>query len=121
MEGEMPRDQLVFTDPWIDLEGGREAMAYMEFLLKTAGGTVLGDNATTWPQDIINEFNDEHPFFSKNGSNPNLNFTNKEWVSGCSIGSITLAVKERLLVFPVVVRNKELAPFDIYFDQSDRF
>lgn len=117
----MPRDALVLTDPWINLEGGRDAMAYMEHLLKTAGGTSLGDDASSWPQDIINEFNDQHPFFSRNGSNPNLNFTNKDWVNGCSIGTITLAVKERLLVFPVVIRNQDLATFDIYYDQSDRY
>lgn len=91
---------------------------YLDYLYKHAD-IQLGEDASGWSQEIITTFNIQHPVIAKSGVKPFLSHSRKDWAQGCSIGAVTITMKGRALIFPVIIRYSKLAPFDVYYDQSD--
>ena len=81
-------------------------------------GKDLGGDTNLWIEKIRNAFSKEYPDFISQGK-PHFNFTHKDFANGVGVGGATITVGSRILLFPIIIRNKELAPFDTFYDQMD--
>lgn len=82
----------------------------------------LGENSSGWVGKIQSAFEQSHRELLKAGGEPSLSFSHKDFVRGYALGAITITVNSKYLVFPVVVRNGKLAPFDtVYVDKHWHF
>ena len=75
----------------------------------------LGDNPQLWFAKIYGAFEGQHPEALRPNSAPSLTFDKQDFVSGYALGAIRVAAGPNLMVFPVIVRDKKLAPFDLVF------
>lgn len=82
-------------------------------------GSSLGDDTSMWLESIKGEFKKEYPEITAK-STPHFAFTNKDFSEGAGTGSITVTVGDRILLFPIIIRDKDLAPFDTFYDQNDK-
>jgi hypothetical protein len=82
-------------------------------------GKDLGMDTNLWVEKIRNAFSKEYPDFIAQ-SKPHFNFTHKDFANGVGVGGVTITVGTRILLFPIIIRDKELAPFDVFYDQLDR-
>ena len=81
-------------------------------------GMNLGDNTDIWMEKIRNEFAKEYPDFVAQ-SKPHFNFTKKDFANGIGVGGVTITVGSRILLFPIIIKNSDLASFDTFYDQMD--
>lgn len=83
-------------------------------------GTNLGKDTQLWSQQIKVTFEKELSPLIRAGGKPFLNFTYKDLPKATALGGITITVGGRIMLFPVIVKDNELAPFDIFYDQLDK-
>ena len=82
-------------------------------------GNDLGPDTNIWMEKIRNTFSKEYPDFISQ-SKPHFNFTHKDFANGAGVGAVTITLGSRILMFPIIIRDKDLAPFDIFYDQMDQ-
>jgi len=81
-------------------------------------GKDLGTDTNLWVEKIRNAFSKEYPDFIAQGK-PHFNFTHKDFANGVGVGGVTITVGSRILLFPIIIRDSDLAPFDVFYDQLD--
>jgi hypothetical protein len=82
----------------------------------------LGDNPQIWVSKIRAIFEKQHPELIEAGGVPNIAFYKKDFVRGNAIGALTITVNTTYMIFPIVIREKALAPFDtVYVDKHWHF
>lgn len=82
-------------------------------------GKDLGADTNLWLDKIRNSFTKEYPDFISQ-SKPHFSFTHKDFANGAGVGAVTITLGSRILMFPIIIREKDLAPFDIFYDQMDQ-
>ena len=83
-------------------------------------GTNLGEDTSLWLQKIKSIFSREYPELLSSGSRPHFKFTHKDFPNGMAVGGVTITVGPRILLFPLIIKDRDVAPFDIFYDQEDR-
>jgi hypothetical protein len=83
-------------------------------------GAHLGKDTQLWTQQIKVIFEKENSPIIRAGGKPFLDYTYKDMAKGTAVGAVTITVGGRILMFPVVIKDNELAPFDNYYDQLDK-
>jgi len=83
-------------------------------------GADLGEDTSLWLQKIKNIFSKEYPELLSSGSRPHFKFTHKDFSNGMAVGGVTITVGARILLFPLVIKDRNVAPFDVFYDQEDR-
>ena len=81
-------------------------------------GVDLGSDTGLWMDKIRNSFTKEYANFTAH-SKPHFNFTQKDFANGIGLGGVTVTVGSRILLFPIIIRDNDLAPFDVFYDQMD--
>lgn len=84
-----------------------------------AGDYKLPEDPAQWNAAIQDALQSQHPETVKAGSNPHIIYKHSDWGSGCALGSVSIAVGKALVVFPVVIRYGNLAPFDMVYDHNE--
>ena len=82
-------------------------------------GKDLGTDTNLWLEKIRNSFTKEYPDFISQ-SKPHFSFTNKDFSKGAGVGAVTITLGSRILMFPIIIRDSDLAQFDIFYDQMDQ-
>lgn len=82
----------------------------------------LPEDPAQWNASIQDAIQSQLPSVVEVSSNPHIVYKNHDWGAKCALGSISLAVGETLLVFPVIIRYGQLAPFDVvYVHNTDKW
>lgn len=104
------------------LEGTRVFRKPLESFVKLAD-VELGENPQLWFAKIYGVFEAQHPeVYKRQDTIPSLTFSKQDFVSGYALGAMTVSSGQNLLVFPVIIRDGRLAPFDIvYVDGKLRY
>lgn len=85
-----------------------------EYLLKTANTDLSGD-VTTWMSKIRSAFEKQHPALISSGAHPYISFENKDMISGNAVGAVTATAHGTYMMFPMIIEEKVLAPFDVVY------
>lgn len=93
-----------------------EAPSYME---KMAGEN-LGEDTNLWLQKIRNAFDQQLMPLIRAGGKPYIKLTYKAFPSDAAVGGVTITIGGRIILFPIIIRDKILADFDTYYDQRDK-
>lgn len=83
-------------------------------LIKTAN-TALGNDVTTWMSKIRSSFEKQHPALVSAGAHPYITFENKDFVTGNAVGAITATAHGTYMMFPIIIEESVLAPFDVVY------
>lgn len=82
----------------------------------------LPEDPAQWNAAIQDAMETQLPEIAKAGGNPHIVYKHKDWGTLCAVGSMSLAPGGNLLVFPVVIRYGNLAPFDmVYVHNQDKW
>lgn len=75
----------------------------------------LGENSHLWFAKIYGAFEGQHPEVLRPDSAPSLTFDQQDFGKGFALGAVSVGAGPNLLIFPVIIRNNKLAPFDLVF------
>lgn len=87
-------------------------------LLKTAN-VDLGTDVTTWMSKIRSAFEKQHPQLIQAGAHPSITFENKDLVTGNAYGALTATAHGTYMMFPMIIEDNVLAPFDVVYVKGD--
>lgn len=100
----------------------RKDQLYIEtprYMQKMAGEN-LGDDTNLWLQKIRNAFDQQLMPLIRAGGKPYIKLTYKAFPSDAAVGGVTITIGGRIILFPIIIRDKVLADFDTYYDQRDK-
>ncbi len=83
-------------------------------------GKDLGTDTNLWLQKVRGAFDQQLMPLIKAGGKPYIKLTYKALPSQAAAGGVTITVGGRILLFPVIIKEKTLADFDVYYDQRDK-
>lgn len=92
---------------------------YVEYLLTKQANITLSSDKSTWNEQIVSAFENQHSAIIEAGARPYVEHHFKDWADGCSVGAITVTVGTDMLLFPVIIRYDLLAPFDVAYSYRD--
>lgn len=82
----------------------------------------LPEDPAQWNASIQDALQNQLPGVFDVGGNPHIVYKNTDWGEKCALGSVSMAVGDELLIFPVVIRYGHLAPFDmVYIHGTDKW
>lgn len=102
------------------LKVGREVPTeYVEYLLTKQADITLSSDKSTWNEQIVSAFENQHAGIIEAGGRPYVEHHFKDWADGSSVGAITVTVGTDMLLFPIIIRYNLLAPFDVAYSYRD--
>ncbi len=100
------------------IDAGLEKLAYR---------TRLGSNPNEWGMEVLDAVYKEHPYLKAYAVDVDLQ--RKDEGTGTAVGSVLVypstmtkeaaSTKNRIVSLPVIVRDREMAPLDVYMDREE--
>lgn len=85
---------------------------------KKVAGVVLSNNVADWNEEIINKFYEDVPYIPRGFSvEPVIKSVDEN--NGYAKGSVVVRNGDKKVNFPVIVKNYELCPFDVFVIPGD--
>lgn len=107
----------LFVSP-TNIDSGLEKLAYR---------TKLGSNPNEWGMEVLDAVYKEHPYLKAYAVDVDLQ--RKDEGTGTAVGKVLVypstmtkeaaSTKNRIVSMPVIVRERELAPLDVYVDKEE--